>query len=212
MVRRILPLITLALILAACGTVATPVAQQSIDETRIAQAATAAQETADAPTVPPTETPLPPTATPIPPTATLVPPTATSLPVTDIPEPTEASTEVTDVESGSGATAFTGDGDPALGEELFNTFIAEANFACATCHLPNSEEQLIGPGMLNVSVRAATRVEGESAEEYIRNSILHPSDFVVEGFPDMLMPQVYADVFNDEQLDNLIAYLFTLTD
>ena len=182
MVRKTLLFFTFALVLAACGTVATPVAQQSIEETRIAQAATAAQETAEAPTVPPTETPVPPTETPVPPTATPVPPTATLEPATDTPEPTEAPTQAADApDSGTASTAPSG--DPALGEEVFNTFIAEANFACNTCHLPNSEAQLIGPGLLNVGDRAATRVEGESAEEYIRNSILHPSDYVVEGFP-----------------------------
>jgi mono/diheme cytochrome c family protein len=205
--RNLLHLITLTLILAACGTVATPVAQESIQETRIAEAATAAQETADAPTIAPTDTPEP-TATPVPPTATPVPPTATT-------EPTEAPTEAvpTEVETSNaeaGGNEVTG--DPAAGEEMFNMFVAEVSFACSTCHLPNSEAQLIGPGLLNISIRAADRVEGETAEEYIHNSILHPSEHVVEGFPDMLMPQTYADILSDEQVDNLVAYLFTLTD
>jgi len=205
--RNKLLLITLVFILAACGTVAAPVAQESIQETRIAEAAIAAQQTADAPTAAPTDTPES-TATPVPPTATRVPPTATT-------EPTEAPTEAvpTEVEA-SNAEAGGNEvvGDPAAGQEMFNMFVAEANFACATCHLPNSEAQLIGPGLLNIRIRAADRVEGETVEEYIRNSILHPSDFVVEGFPDMLMPQTYADILTDEQIDNLIAYLFTLTD
>lgn len=101
-------------------------------------------------------------------------------------------------------------GDPAIGQELFNEFRAEVNFACATCHYPDKEEQLVGPGMLGLGERAATRVEGLSATEYLRNSILHPSDYVVENFPDLLMPQVYADLFTEEQINNLIAYLKTL--
>ena len=211
MVRKILPLVTLALVLAACGTVATPVAQQSVEETRIAQAATAAQETADAPTAAPTETPIPPTATPVPPTATPVPPTATTAPATATTEPTEAPTEAADAPD-SGTEGSAPAGDPALGEEVFNTFIAEANFACNTCHLPNSEAQLIGPGLLNIGSRAETRVDGLSAEEYILTSILKPSEYVVDGFPDMLMPQNYADILSSEQIDNLVAYLFTLTE
>lgn len=101
-------------------------------------------------------------------------------------------------------------GDPAKGQELFNEFRSEVNFACATCHYPDKEEQLVGPGMLGLAERAATRVEGLSATEYLRNSIMHPSEYIVEGFPDLLMPQVYADLFTEEQINNLIAYLKTL--
>ncbi len=93
---------------------------------------------------------------------------------------------------------------------LFTTFVAEANFACSTCHLVDSEAQLIGPGLLNVSVRAETRVPGQTADEYLHNSILHPSDFVVENYPDMLMPQVYGTVFTEDEINDLIAYLYTL--
>ena len=101
-------------------------------------------------------------------------------------------------------------GDAALGESLFNEFQPEASFACATCHLANSEAWLIGPGLLGISQRAAARVEGQSAPEYIQNSIRNPSLFVVAGFPDNLMPKVYGDIFTDEQINNLIAYLMTL--
>jgi mono/diheme cytochrome c family protein len=202
MIRNTVILLILALALAACGTVATPEFAASVQETRAALAATAAEETAQAPTATPTDLP---TATPLP---------ATEIP-TEVPTdaPTEAPTAVpTDAPTEAPAnTAADGpDGDPAAGETIFTTFYAEANFACNTCHLVNSEAQLIGPGLLNVSTRAEDRVPGESAEEYIRNSILHPSDFVVSGFPDMLMPHVYPDVLSDADLDNLVAYLFTL--
>jgi cytochrome c2 len=49
-------------------------------------------------------------------------------------------------------------GDAANGELLFNTFQADVGFACATCHRADSEERLIGPGLLNIGVQAATRV------------------------------------------------------
>lgn len=196
MSRKSFLLLPLALIVAACGTIATPVFEEDLQETRVAQAATAAAETAAAPsatpTVTPSETPAPPTATPEPPTATAA---------VEEPEPTEPADE-------PGEAALTG--DPDNGRTLFQTFYPQANFACNTCHLADSEAQLIGPGLLNIGERAAARVEGQSAEEYIRNSILHPSDYVVEGYPDMLMPQVYGDIFTDDEIDDLIAYLFTL--
>ncbi len=101
-------------------------------------------------------------------------------------------------------------GDPARGQELFNTFQAAANFACNTCHLVDSEAQLIGPGLAGVSQRAGERVAGENALDYLHNSIANPGAFVVPNYPDNLMPRVYADIFTEEQLNDLIAYLMTL--
>ncbi len=209
MLRKSMLLIPLLAVLAACGTVATPVFEAELQETRIAEAATSAAETAAAPTatftVTPSETPLPTNTPTLLPTSTSVPPTNTSEPPTNTPEPTDAPAETT---GGEGETVLTG--DPVNGQALFQTFVPEANFACNTCHLVDSEAQLIGPGLLNVGIRAATRVEGQTAEEYLHNSILHPSDYVVENYPDMLMPQVYATVFSEDEINDLVAYLFTL--
>lgn len=184
MIRKFLPLVTLALILAACGTVATPASQANKQETSVAQAA---QETADAPT----NTPIPPTATPVPPTATPEP-------------PTEAPTEA------PAADAASVSGDAANGETLFTTFQALAGFACNTCHLSISEDRLIGPGLLNIGSRAATRVDGQSAEEYLRIAIMSPNEYIVEGYPENLMPQTLGDIFNDDEINDLVAYLFSL--
>jgi cytochrome c2 len=101
-------------------------------------------------------------------------------------------------------------GDAARGRELFITFQPEANFACNTCHLADSEAQLIGPGLLNIGERAARRVEGQDAPEYLHNAIVNPGAYVVEGYPDNLMPGVYGDIFSEEQINDLIAYLMTL--
>ncbi|MBZ0303370.1 MAG: cytochrome c [Anaerolineae bacterium] len=108
------------------------------------------------------------------------------------------------------ATAVVVSGDPARGEALFHTFEAEANFACSTCHRTDSEEQLIGPGLKGIGQRAATRVPGETAIEYIHTSIVDPSAFVVPNYPDNLMPKVFGDIFTEDQINDLIAYLMTL--
>lgn len=101
-------------------------------------------------------------------------------------------------------------GDPENGDALFHQMRPEVGYACATCHRVDSEEQLVGPGLLGIPQRAATRVEGQSAVEYLHNSIVNPGDYVVEGYPDNLMPRVYGELFSEEQINDLVAYLLTL--
>lgn len=132
--------------------------------------------------------------------ATTEPPTEAA-PATEQAPPAEAAqAEVTPIP-----------GDPAHGEELFTTMRAEVGFACATCHRTDSEEQLIGPGLLNTSVRAATREDGLDAYAYIYQSITDPGAYVVTGFPDNLMPRTYSELFSEQDIQDIIAYLFTLT-
>lgn len=192
------------LLVAGCGTVATPSFQATAlirdargtatAIVRQAQVAGIALPTASA-------TPIPTS------TDTYIPtqPTVTNTP-TATTAPTITNTAVSPVNT-AGEVAS---GNAANGEVLFNTFQPAASFACATCHLADSEDRLIGPGLLNISVRADTRIEGLSAVEYIRQSITDPSAYIVEGFPDGLMPQNWVEIYNEEEIDDIIAYLMTL--
>jgi len=199
---RVTPILVVLLI-AACGTVATPVWSEQAQGTQAALAATSDYETSIAPTA----TPIPPTATPteVPPTATSVPATATTAPTSEPPTATAIPPTATPEQAAAGPS-----GDAEKGKALFETFFEQVSFACNTCHYVDSEQRLIGPGLLNVSTRAETRVEGQSAEEYIRNSIVNPSAFVVPDYPDGLMPQVYGDILSEQDIQDIIAYLFTL--
>jgi mono/diheme cytochrome c family protein len=208
MISKLISLAIATLLLAACGTAATPEWAADVQETQVALAATADYETSIAPTNTPTEEP---TATPLPATATPIPPTATPIPPTNTPEPVVATFTPSPI-----AQANTVDGDPTNGDKLFHELRAEVGFACGTCHNPLSTDRLIGPGLQGIGERAATRVEGQSAVEYIHNSILHPNDFIappdVNGvpYPENLMPQIYATVWTEEQINDIIAYLLTL--
>jgi mono/diheme cytochrome c family protein len=199
---RVTPIFMLLLV-AACGTVATPVWSEQAQGTQAALAVTSEHETAVAPTA----TLPPPTATP-----TDVPPTATSVSATATTEPTsEPATATTVPPTASPVPAVAApSGDAANGKVLFETFYDQVSFACATCHHVDSEDRLIGPGLLNISTRAATRVEGEDALEYIHISIVNPSAFVVPDYPDGLMPQVYEQILSEAEIQDIIAYLFTL--
>ncbi len=101
-------------------------------------------------------------------------------------------------------------GRPKMGERLFNTFQEEAGFSCASCHRADSEQRLIGPGLLNIGQRAGARVPNMSAAEYLYTSIIAPSAHVVEGYPDGLMPANWAEVYNLEAIADIMAYLVTL--
>lgn len=45
--------------------------------------------------------------------------------------------------------------------------------------------------------------------EYLRISIIDPSAFIVPDYPDLAMPQKYAEVLSEQDINDLIAYLLT---
>ena len=110
--------------------------------------------------------------------------------------------------------ADTSDADPPgnkfLGEVLFNEMRTEVNFACGTCHYVDSTDRLIGPGLLGIGETAATRVEGQDAVTYLRNSITNPDEHVIEDYTDDLMPETYTEFLEPQQIEDLIAYLLDL--
>jgi nitric oxide reductase subunit C len=80
---------------------------------------------------------------------------------------------------------------------------------CATCHSLEPNVVIVGPSLAGVATRAANRVPGLSAADYIRNSIVHPGEFVVPGFQDV-MQKNFGDVLSGDQINDLIAFLMTL--
>lgn len=112
----------------------------------------------------------------------------------------------------SGTTEEQPVGNAANGERLFTQSVIGANNApgCITCHSLEPDVVIVGPSQAGLGTRAATRVPGQSAEEYIRNSILHPNDYVVEGFTEGVMYQNYAQDLTPEEIDDIVAYTLTL--
>ncbi len=87
------------------------------------------------------------------------------------------------------------------GESLFN------NEGCSACHSVGTD-RIVGPGLAGIAARAAGRKPSLSADEYLRESIVEPSVFVVDGY-DNLMPASFARLEGDD-LSSLINYLKTL--
>ncbi|HNB51985.1 MAG TPA: cytochrome c, partial [Anaerolineales bacterium] len=101
-------------------------------------------------------------------------------------------------------------GDAKAGEALFNEAVIVDQPGCNTCHSLTPDTVVVGPSLAGVATRAETRVDGVSAEDYIRQSILEPDAYVVEGFQPGVMVQVWAEKLTPEQVDNVVAYLLTL--
>lgn len=82
---------------------------------------------------------------------------------------------------------------------------------CATCHEPSLGNffRPVGPPLDHVGTVGRTRRPGQSAEDYLRESVTDPGRFVVPGYPDS-MPRGLSDRISNEDLDALIAYLVSL--
>jgi mono/diheme cytochrome c family protein len=79
---------------------------------------------------------------------------------------------------------------------------------CGGCHtIDGLTAGTVGPNQTNIGSVAERRIPGMSAEDYILESIMHPSAFVVEGYPDNVMLKNYAELIEPDQLNDLVAFL-----
>jgi mono/diheme cytochrome c family protein len=108
---------------------------------------------------------------------------------------------------GGGDGAATPAGDPQAGETVYNEVALPA---CSFCHSLRPGETIVGPSLAAVSGVAGRRVPGKSAEAYLRESVVDPDAYVVEGFGPGIMPSTYVTQLSDEQIADLVAYLMTL--
>jgi hypothetical protein len=86
--------------------------------------------------------------------------------------------------------------------------------ACHTIEIVSTGA--VGPDLTNIATVAATRVEGQTAEEYITESILDPNAHIAPDCPTgpcpdpSVMPATFGEQLSDEQLTNLVLYLLSL--
>lgn len=131
-------------------------------------------------------------------------PTRTPQP-TDIPEDTPVP-----VQSEATEEAL----ELSQGEVLFREFKPEAGFACVTCHYPDSDNRLIGPGFLTLKSRFEDyEIEVDELETYIHESIVDPEAFIAPGnppFPENIMPRTYSTIFSEEEIQAIVDYILSL--
>jgi cytochrome c oxidase subunit 2 len=110
------------------------------------------------------------------------------------PAPTESTaTESTPTETSGGAT-----GDPTAGKEIFST---TAQPPCSSCHTlaEANASGTVGPDLDQV-------LKGKDAA-FIHESIVDPDAEIASGFSPGIMPAVYGDQLDDQQLADLVAFL-----
>jgi cytochrome c5 len=104
-------------------------------------------------------------------------------------------------------------GDPERGRQIWDDGGGViSNPGCSACHSLDGSEfpgGRKGPTWQGVSGRAGDRVPGLSAEEYLRESIVDPAAYIVEGYSDF-MPKGFRFLLSEEDVDGLVAFLLTL--
>ncbi|HUZ04109.1 MAG TPA: cytochrome c [Acidobacteriaceae bacterium] len=71
---------------------------------------------------------------------------------------------------------------------------------CAVCHHPNSEQKLVGPGLLGLFQKPYLPSGAPATDARVRFTILRGKN---------VMPP-FANILNDQQLNDLLAYLHTI--
>jgi hypothetical protein len=69
---------------------------------------------------------------------------------------------------------------------------------------------VVGPSLAGIATRAGTRIPGMDAEGYIRDSIVNPGAYTVEGFVEGMMPEAVFDSLTPEEFEAVVSYLLTL--
>jgi mono/diheme cytochrome c family protein len=101
-------------------------------------------------------------------------------------------------------------GSTESGQELFEKAALGSAAGCKTCHSLEPGVIVIGPSLAGIGGSAGTRLENMTAEDYIKESIMKPDAYLVEGFPSGVMPSSYGSQLSTEEVDSLVSYLLTL--
>jgi cytochrome c oxidase subunit 2 len=102
--------------------------------------------------------------------------------------------------------AFSPERLAALGQEL------HASQGCIACHNVSGDPGGVGPtwkGLFGAQREFSDGTTAVADEEYLRSSILASQQNLVAGFAPV-MPQNYADVLSDQQVQAIIEYIKTL--
>lgn len=96
------------------------------------------------------------------------------------------------------------------GEALFKQ-VAHGNApGCLACHSLEADVALVGPSLAGIAQRTTNLQSDQEMEAYLRESIINPDAYMVDGYAPGVMYQQYEDTLTDDQIDDLVAFMLTL--
>jgi cytochrome c oxidase subunit 2 len=116
---------------------------------------------------------------------------------TSTPTPPPASSGGSTGGSTSGAA-----GDPANGKTIFT-----GSAGCGGCHAlaAAGTTGAVGPALDALS--GSAQKAGQPLDAFIKTSIVDPSAFVAEGYPDGVMPTNFGSTLSASDIDDLVAFI-----
>ena len=90
-----------------------------------------------------------------------------------------------------------------MGQELFAERVVGSNPGCVTCHSLQEGITIVGPSRY----RVVSPVAGMSNHDYVRESILDPDQYIVDGFSAGQMSSGWGDYLTEDQIESLVVLL-----
>lgn len=111
------------------------------------------------------------------------------------------------LDAGKGVPA----GDTLPDDPLAAGRVIFTKYGCGACHTLDEAKTggIVGPSLSDIGRVAAERLQGVSAVDYIRSSIVETDAFVVDGYPSGVMPNDFGERMTPEELDVLVEYLLS---
>jgi cytochrome c oxidase subunit 2 len=109
------------------------------------------------------------------------------------------------LEAGGRVPVESVDGQPTAAADPVDLFVGSGFGACHTL-TDAGTAGIVGPALDEISEVAASRVDGLTAEEYMRQSIVEPGAYVVEGYGPT-MPANFGTTLSEDEINILVDYL-----
>jgi hypothetical protein len=103
-------------------------------------------------------------------------------------------------------------GDAAAGEALYmQPLVGPMNApGCLTCHSLEPGVVIAGPSLAGIGAAAGSRVPGQATEVYLRDSIISPDNFILDGYESGDMYSSYGEELSEVQVNDLVEFLLSL--
>jgi cytochrome c oxidase subunit 2 len=85
-------------------------------------------------------------------------------------------------------------------------------YGCVACHSLDGTV-VVGPSWQGLFGHEVELTDGSTVtadEDYLRNSIVDPNAQIVAGFQPGIMPQNFAEILSEDQINQIIAFIMTL--